>query len=98
MPMRLRRSNLKKTFFYFLGFVVWASVMMVHSTKANRCTPHITTIEFTQYIPQGLLAAMARVESGRWNKINRRVEPWPWTISVQGKGQYYATKHEALIA
>ena len=42
-------------------------------------------------IPEGILPAIARVESGR----NGRA--WPWTLNHGGDGSFYPTKDAALI-
>ena len=47
-------------------------------------------------IPQNLLLAIARVESGRPDPATGRVRPWPWTINVDGVGTYFETKDEAV--
>ena len=47
-------------------------------------------------LPTGILAAIGRVESGRWDPGTRRAEPWPWTANVAGAGRYYATITDAI--
>lgn len=49
-------------------------------------------------IPAGLLAAIARVESGRPNPQTGAVTPWPWTVNAEGVGHFYASKAEAIAA
>ncbi len=46
-------------------------------------------------LPNGLLPALARVESGRPDPSGA-IRPWPWTIDVEGRGQFFATKAEAV--
>jgi len=46
-------------------------------------------------LPNGLLRAIARTESGRaQGKAGLRA--WPWTSNVRGKGYYYNSKEDAL--
>nr|WP_111299306.1 lytic transglycosylase domain-containing protein [Paracoccus saliphilus] len=45
-------------------------------------------------LPEGLLPAVARVESGMTHQ--GRVLAWPWTLNQGGRGSYHATKDEAL--
>jgi len=52
--------------------------------------------EGRQGIPDGLLAAIARVESGRM--VDGVMQPWPWTINAEGVGHYYSSKQEAMDA
>jgi hypothetical protein len=44
------------------------------------------------------MSAIARNESGRWDKAQRKMVSWPWTINAQGQGMYFATKEEAVTA
>lgn len=47
-------------------------------------------------VPVGLLYAVTRTESGRW--VNGQVEPWPWTLNVDGEGHYFETREEQYAA
>jgi hypothetical protein len=62
------------------------------------CTTAIATAERSSDIPAGLLAAIARVESGRPDPAGGAAEPWPWTIDAGGEGRFFATKAEAIAA
>ena len=44
-------------------------------------------------VPLNVLRAIARVETGRTR--NNRLEPWPWTINLEGKGYWFASEAEA---
>jgi len=46
-------------------------------------------------LPPGLLLAIGRVESGRWDSARGRVTGWPWTINAGGKGQWFDNKDTA---
>jgi hypothetical protein len=48
-------------------------------------------------VPAGLMAAIARVESGRADAAGQ-VAPWPWTVNAEGVGHYYDSKAAALAA
>lgn len=48
-------------------------------------------------IPPALLAAIARVESGRTD-LSGGMTPWPWTINAEGEGHFYPTKRAAIAA
>ena len=52
----------------------------------------------TRLIPETLLPAIARVESGRLDPVLGRVRPWPWAINVEGLGVFFETKAEAIAA
>jgi hypothetical protein len=49
-------------------------------------------------MPDKLLPAIARVESGRLDPGTGRVRPWPWTINVEGTGYFYDTKEQVISA
>lgn len=49
-------------------------------------------------IPGGLLAAIGRAESGRFDAASGRVAAWPWSINAAGQGQQFASREEAILA
>ena len=49
-------------------------------------------------LPNTLLPAIARVESGRLDPVTNKVRPWPWTINVEGTGFFYDSKAEVIAA
>jgi hypothetical protein len=49
-------------------------------------------------LPDKLLPAIARVESGRLDPATGKVRPWPWTINVEGTGYFYDTKEQVISA
>lgn len=46
-------------------------------------------------LPEGLLSAIARTESGR-AQGKSGIRAWPWTSNVRGKAYYYDSKKDAL--
>jgi len=48
-------------------------------------------------IPSHLMAAIARIESGRVDGQGS-VSPWPWTINVEGQGYTFDSKAAAIAA
>ncbi len=61
------------------------------------CEGAATDAESGRRLPIGLLPALAQVESGRPDAAGT-VRPWPWTIDVEGQGQFFATKAQAVAA
>ncbi len=61
------------------------------------CRQAIAAAASAAAIPPQLMAAIARVESGRPD-AQGQVHPWPWTINAEGEGHYYASKAEAIAA
>lgn len=84
---------MKKYTLLFLCALIYSLPIAMAS---NMCMSHIQRIERQEGIPINLLAAMAQVESGRYNKSKRMVEPWPWTVQSQGKSNYFSSKAEAV--
>lgn len=68
------------------------------SSPSRLCRSAIEAAERRHAIPSRLLAAIARVESGRADPATGEVGPWPWTINVEGQGFYFDTKAQAIAA
>ena len=62
------------------------------------CRQAIMAAERAHGIPSHLLAAIARVESGRRDVASGAFNPWPWTINVDGQGSFYDNKTQAVAA
>lgn len=45
-------------------------------------------------VPVDVLRAITRTETAR--RRNGKLEPWPWTVNMEGKGVWFATRAEAL--
>jgi hypothetical protein len=54
--------------------------------------------ELTYGVPPGLLAAIGRMESGRYDAGAGRVVSWPWTINALGVGHYFDNAADAIAA
>ncbi|MCF3630295.1 transglycosylase SLT domain-containing protein [Thalassospiraceae bacterium LMO-SO8] len=59
------------------------------------CLEAARAVERREGIPANLLAAIALTESGRFDKESGENFAWPWTVTSQGKGRYFATEAEA---
>lgn len=60
------------------------------------CLDAIRAAEARHGTPSGLLAAIARTESGRPVQGKPGLQPWPWAINADGQAFYGATKEAAL--
>src|ERR1700712_3031884 len=60
------------------------------------CRQAIAAAERAHGIPPHLLAAIARVESGRRDQSSGTFSPWPWTINADGQGSFYDSKAQAV--
>jgi soluble lytic murein transglycosylase-like protein len=78
---------------------VRAELSPVLPQAANQvCRQAIVTAERAHGIPTHLLAAIARVESGRRDQPSGTYNPWPWTINADGAGSFYDSKPQAVAA
>jgi len=67
------------------------------ASPGAQCRAAIAAQEALHAIPPHLLGAIGRVESGRANPSGG-VDPWPWSIDVEGVDHVYDTKAEAIAA
>jgi Transglycosylase SLT domain len=67
-------------------------------TTNQMCRQAIAAAERVHGIPPHLLAAIARVESGRRDEGAGTFNPWPWTINMDGQGTFYDNKAQAVAA
>ena len=72
-----------------------ASVATVDGVLCHMATQ---AAEHATGVPDQLLTAISRVESGRVDGVTGRPEAWPWTINVEGVGHFYDTKQAAVDA
>lgn len=83
--------------FLIIGFLTTSSLF---SSEMDNATyrHHLKLIETRHQIPNGLLTAIAKVESGRWSDKEKQLVSWPWVIHANGKGHYFSTKELAIEA
>jgi hypothetical protein len=62
------------------------------------CADAIDAEERRSRIPGRLMAAIAAVESGRWDRETGANIAWPWTVTSGGEGKFYPTKQAAIRA
>jgi hypothetical protein len=60
------------------------------------CRQAIRQAEAGSGLPEHMLGAIARVESGRPDRVTGRLHPWPWTINAEGRGYFFDSKAEAV--
>jgi hypothetical protein len=67
-------------------------MLMMISTKCFCETPDIyAQVGRFCDVPGQLLYALARAESGKLTK-DGSIEPWPWTLNIEGTGHYYPNR------
>ena len=62
------------------------------------CQDATAAAENSTGVPNQLLGAISRVETGRYDRDAGGVRAWPWTINAQGVGHFYDSKEEAVAA
>ena len=62
------------------------------------CSAAVAEASRSFSLPNGLLAAIAAVESGRPDPASGQRTPWPWTVNAEGAGHFYGTEEEAVAA
>jgi hypothetical protein len=77
----------------FFGFV-----QSSQAQAAMDCEQAGTAAEQRFGLPPGLLLAIGKVESGRWNAAQGRMIPWPWSVDVDGEGQMFGNSQDAVSA
>ena len=65
------------------------------TVEPSPCERAGVAMEQASGLPPGLLLAIGRVESGRWDSARGRVTAWPWTINAAGKGLWFDTTDDA---
>jgi Transglycosylase SLT domain len=68
------------------------------SPPGMQCRRAIDQAERAVKVPGQLLAAIGRVETGRWDPQSSNWYPWPWTINTGGDGRFFETKAQAIAA
>ena len=60
------------------------------------CAEQTARLERLEGIPRHLLRAISVAESGRWDEARQATFAWPWTVTAEGEGRFFATKAEAV--
>jgi len=75
--------------------VVGARVALADIPDSAVCAAAGSAAERAAALPANLLVSIGMVESGRADPLTGRVAPWPWTVNVDGNGQYFDSKADA---
>ncbi len=77
------------------GPVLAASTQPFDNTR-KFCAEQTARLERLDGIPRHLLSAISVAESGRWDEARQATFAWPWTVTAEGEGRFFATKAEAV--
>ena len=81
---------MKRAAHFLFGLLLLATPAL-----GNECETAGHTAEQAQGLPDDLLIAIGRVESGR-RGADGRVAPWPWSVNAAGRGYYLDSLNEAV--
>jgi hypothetical protein len=65
-------------------------------SAAMSCAEAGAVAERSHGLPPGLLAAIGKIESGRYDDRSGGIAAWPWTINAAGQGHHFDDKDSAI--
>lgn len=68
---------------------------LTEQQESDLCAMAVQKAEQLYGTPPGLLNAIAKTESGRRITGATTLQPWPWTLNVDGQGLFFTTKQQA---
>ena len=97
--------NLRSTLFqvvsrlrHFLALLVLVAGTPAYATldpaQTALCYNAINSASASFGTPREVMLAISLTETGK--KIAGRIQPWPWTVNMEGKGFWFDTRAEAL--
>lgn len=79
-----------------LGFAVLAALpVRAAADMGEACRDQAAIAERAAGIPDGLLLAVGKRESGRFDTQTGDVLPWPWSVNREGEGRFFMSREEA---
>jgi hypothetical protein len=67
-----------------------------HAGAGEACRDQAAIAERSTGIPEGLLLAIGKRESGRFDPQTGLVLPWPWAVNLEGEDRYFTSRDEAI--
>ena len=61
------------------------------------CRTAAAQVERAEGLPAGLLLAIGRQESGRWDPASSELQPWPFATNAAGVSHFFQTRAEAMV-
>ena len=80
-----------------LAGVLWLLPLLsgaASAATAHTCDAAAARAAAESGVPEDVLLAITRTETGRTR--NGRFAPWPWTVNMEGKGRWFDSREEAL--
>jgi hypothetical protein len=94
----IRQTTRRSAQIVLCGLIALGMIPSANADSNVSCEQAGRAAEQSYGLPPGLLLAIGRVESGRWDAQLRRVIPWPWSIDANGQGRLYNTDRDAITA
>jgi hypothetical protein len=88
----------KKNLFIIFIILFTAAKAQDRANNSYFLGQYLNSIEQKHNIPNGLLSAISKVESGRYHTAHKKLIAWPWAIQAQGESKFFSTKQEAISA
>lgn len=63
-------------------------------SRTQLCYNAIAQASRTMGVPQDVLLAISLTETGK--KLEGQIHPWPWTVNMEGKGDWFSNRDNAL--
>ncbi len=80
------------------ALIIVGPAQSAHAQATADCEQAGRAAERQFGLPSGLLLAIGRVESGRWDAGLGRTVSWPWTIDVDGESRVFDNSSDAVSA
>lgn len=95
LPMPLRRLRIVKLLL-LLAFLACPKAVLAELDPAQSalCYGAIDRATSKMGTPKDVMLAISLTETGK--RIGTHVQPWPWTVNMEGKGFWFKTRKEAL--
>jgi hypothetical protein len=86
-----------RTVALLFGFLLLAAMPgRAVAGAGETCRDQAAIAERAAGIPQGLLLAIGKRESGRFDAQTGGVLPWPWAVNREGEGRIFETREAAV--
>jgi hypothetical protein len=80
----------------FIGLLAVLAGRNVYADMAAACSDQAMIAEHSASIPEGLLLAIGKQESGRFDPQTGSAQPWPWSVNRDGQSAVFGTQAEAV--
>lgn len=100
MIRRMKRRGAVPVWRLLIFLAIWASILP--GSAAARQDPRLSLLCYNAIdavsrrsgVPREVMLAISLTETGR--KMDGDMRPWPWTVNMEGKGEWFDTRDAAL--